>query len=92
MEPLPHADEAHRVPSGYWKIVAVPLNGAVNVAAFFFDQETPGEARFCDHLTTVHDLEQKSGLDFFWFLPDDVEERIEFGQRGATLARDRLGC
>ena len=41
MPALPGADETHRVPSGYWKIVAIQNGNGIRAAAFIFDQNTP---------------------------------------------------
>lgn len=38
MPPLPQADEPHRLPSGYWKVIAVEAEGGVMSAAFILDQ------------------------------------------------------
>lgn len=89
MPGLPKADEAHMVPSGYWKIVAMEDAGTIQVAAFFFDQDTPRDASYCDQLTTVNNIEDRSGLEFFHALKDDKQERLEGG--AATLGNE-LGC
>lgn len=65
MPQLPNADEDHRVPSGYWKIVALPDGQAIKVAAFIMEQETPRKARYCDHQATVEEVEARSRLKFF---------------------------
>jgi len=86
---LPWADEAHQVPSGYFKILALTQEGKVEVAAFVLDQETAGGDSFCDHQITVSEIESRTGLDFFVGLPDLQEAALE-GRIG-ELAR-RLGC
>jgi endonuclease G, mitochondrial len=60
MPGLPKADEPHRVPSGYWKVVALADGRA---AAFIFDQMTPRGGSFCDHLVTIVTVETQSKLD-----------------------------
>jgi len=77
MPSLPNCDEPHRVPSGFWKIVAVPDGGVLRVAAFIMEQNTPRTAPVIDHLTTVDEVEQRSGLDFFRQLPDAEENAME---------------
>ncbi|MEM6642423.1 MAG: DNA/RNA non-specific endonuclease [Bacteroidota bacterium] len=77
MRTLPEADENHRIPSGYWKIVCTEANGDIEVAAFFFDQDTPRNDKVLAHHETVDFVEQKSGLDFFWLLANDVESVLE---------------
>lgn len=80
MPTLPGADEPHRVPSGYWKIVCVQKGNAItdiHVASFVFDQETGRKSVIRDHLVTVDEIEARSGLDVMHLLPDDFENRLE---------------
>jgi endonuclease G len=89
MPRLPRADEPHRVPSGYWKVVMIEPGDTIQVAAFIFDQNTPRTGTFCQHLITVDELERRSGLDLFSRLEDSRENQLESAQ-GALAAR--LGC
>lgn len=73
---LPGADEPHRIPSGYWKIVAVDSE-SIRCASFLFDQEGPWESTLVGHLCSIDDIESRSGLDFMSQLTDSTEERIE---------------
>lgn len=84
MPPLPQADEPHRVPSGYWKIVSLLRGDTLEVAGFVFDQETPRKADFCDNTfrTSVAEIAGRSGLTF---APRLVNSPVN------TL-RARLGC
>ena len=77
MKPLPECDEPHAVPSGYWKIVCTESAGSVHVAGFIFDQDTPRSDNVIDHLTTIDEIEQRSGLDFLWLLEDGNENSLE---------------
>ncbi len=81
---LPQADEAHRVPSGYWKIISLLRGGELEVAGFVLDQETPRKADFCDKAYTVPvaEIASRSGLTF---ASDLVSSPVK------TL-RARLGC
>jgi len=88
MPALPGADEPHRVPSGYWKIVAIQDGSTISATAFIFDQDTPRSANMCDHVETVDTVEQRSGLDFFQALPDAAETALE---RASSLTNE-LGC
>ena len=77
---LPRANEPHKVPSGYWKIVAVgePGNPAsVKATAFILGQDTPRGTDFKTRIETIDEVEQRSGLDFFAGLPDGVENSLE---------------
>lgn len=89
MPSLPGADEPHRVPSGYWKVVMIEPGDTIRVAAFLFDQDTPRPGSFCGHLVTVDEVERRSGLDFLSRLEDSREHAIEAAP-GALAAR--LGC
>lgn len=78
MPALPSADEPHKVPSGFWKIVIYESpNGYVNASAFIFDQDTPRNDKMLDHLVTIDDIEKRSGLDFLWTLEAYRETAIE---------------
>lgn len=62
MPKLSGTDEEHTIPSGYWRIIAVPIR----VTAFIFDQETPGRRPAAGDAAPVRDMEQRAGPDFFW--------------------------
>lgn len=65
MPPLPKADEAHVVPSGYWKIISVEVGNMIKTIAFIFDQKTYPVVNYCHFTVTVHEVEIRSGLKFF---------------------------
>lgn len=77
MPALPNADEPHKVPSGYWKIVAIEQKEQIQIAAFFFDQETPRSDKVYAHLVTVDEIEMMTGLDFFWELNQQMQNVLE---------------
>lgn len=80
MPRLPRADEPHRIPSGYWKIIALQEGkspDSIRTASFMFDQDANRRDDIIDHLCSIDDIETKTGLDFLRDLPDDVEEWIE---------------
>ena len=66
--PLPGADEPHKIPSGYWKIVAVGVPGnpaSVRATAFILGQDTPTGTNFRAHIETIDEVEQRSvGVGF----------------------------
>lgn len=66
MKPLPKGGEMHRVPSGYWKVVAT-TNG--RMSAFIFDQNTPRRASHCDGRTTLLEVQLRSRLTLFPMAP-----------------------
>ncbi len=79
MPPLPKADEPHKVPSGYWKIIIVKGDSinSLNAASFIFDQDTPRGDKVINHLCTINEIEKRSKLNFLHELKDDIEEEIE---------------
>ena len=91
MPQLPHADEAHLVPSGYWKLVAVRSAGGVEAIGFIMDQNLARNADFCavDNRADLLKLEHRTGLRFFPTLDDTA-----FGAVLATVKSisKRLGC
>ena len=91
MPVLPRANENHKVPSGYWKIISMEKNGIIKIAAFLFDQETGRRAKFCEEkfITSVRIIESKTGLNFFQALPEKEQEELETSR--PSLLAD-LGC
>lgn len=89
MESLPEADEPHRVPSGYFKVVAIREVERIEVVAFVVDQDTPGQRSHCEHRVSVDEVERRSGWDLFVGLPDSQEIALE--SELGTLG-SRLGC
>jgi len=76
MPSLPGADEIHVVPSGFWKIVAIKSDDDIRATAFIMDQEAvSGDLK--KYLVTIDDVEKRSGLNFFWRLPDVEEHLLE---------------
>lgn len=76
---LPGADKRHRVPTGYFKVVADDIGRAT---AFFFDQDADRGMDHCDGIVTLREVEAASGLDIFPREPDWPNGTIQ----------SRLGC
>ncbi len=83
------ANDAVRLPSGYWKILAVKTGEKIEAAGFIMDQDLPRNAKVCDQLKTIDEIEQRSGLDFYHELPDPEETALE---AGASSLAVKLGC
>lgn len=62
MRPMPAAPQLHRVPSGYWKVIAL-ADG--RMSAFIMDQNTPRNANFCNHRVDLLEVELRSRLRLF---------------------------
>ena len=77
MPKLPFANESHKVPSGYWKIITLKKGPSLEIAAFIFDQDTPKNDEIMKHHVTIDEIERRSKLDFFWELNDTLEDSLE---------------
>jgi endonuclease G len=88
---LPNADEAHLVPSGYWKAVAMQHGTEIKVAAFVFDQGAQRGANFCDRdfAANVRWVEIRTNLDFFHGLSSEAQDVLE---TNPSDLREKLGC
>ncbi len=78
MPALPKADEPHKVPSGYWKVVIVPTgSSSFEHAAFIMDQNSGRKDKVSTKMVTIDAVEQRSGLDLLWELDDATENAVE---------------
>jgi endonuclease G len=93
MRRLPGADEEHRIPSGYWKIIIYQARqndpNTLKTAAFIFPQQTPRTADISKYLVTIDEVEKRSNLDVLWELADDLERRLE-GEANADWAKQHF--
>ncbi len=88
MKPLPGADEEHVVPSGYFKVMALELDGTIDTGALIVDQED-GRDGYCAHQVTIDEVERRARMDLFRLLPDVREVELE---RDKGTLFSRLGC
>lgn len=77
--PMQAGYRRHRVPSGYWKVLATEDG---RMSAFVFDQATPRSANHCDHRAALTDIEIRADLTLF--------PRLD--QRSFTPLDADLGC
>ena len=77
--PLPRGWVRHRVPSGYWKVIATADGG---LSAFIMDQDAPRTASHCDFRVPLEEVELRTNLTLF---PRDQE-------RAFHTLDDGLGC
>lgn len=71
------ARAAPAIPEACYMIVADESDGRVRTLAFILPQEPPAGAKLEDFLTTIDEVERRTGLDFFPELPDEVEREVE---------------
>lgn len=62
MRALPNGGELQRVPSGYWKVIALSDG---RMSAFIFDQAAARKMDYCDGRTTLLQVELRSRLILF---------------------------
>lgn len=77
--PMPSGRRRHRVPSGYWKVLATPDG---RMAAFIFDQDTPRSANYCDFRVSLEAVEIRADLTLF----------PRLGSRNFTQLDVAIGC
>lgn len=79
MLPLPNGPQMHRVPSGYWKIVA---SGDGRATGFIMDQALQREADYCEQRVPLIEIELRARLDIF-----PAEKNV-----GKNMLDDDIGC
>jgi len=60
MPPLPHAHLAHRVPSDYFKVVAIQMQHTLKLTAFIMPQDAPQRADYCQYQVPLSDVEKRT--------------------------------
>ena len=66
-----------RVPEGGYMVVVDESEGRVRALAFILPQESSAGASAGDFLTTIDEVERRTGLDLLSDLPDGVEAELE---------------
>lgn len=62
MAPLPGGPALHRLPSGYWKVLATSDG---RLTAFLFDQQTPRASNYCDMRAPLSEIVLRTRLVLF---------------------------
>lgn len=76
MPKLAKADEPHKVPSGYWKVVYLQHGKTLRVACFIMDQAARRKSRPADHASTLAEVERRSKLVLFPLLPTAQKKKL----------------
>lgn len=67
---LPHADEPHKVPGAFWKVILIkPKGESLKAAAFIIGQDTQRSEDYADMLTTIEMMQTRNWLTLFPGLP-----------------------
>lgn len=65
-----------RVPSAFYKVFLTESPHGIETIGFIYpNQKTPG--KMIDYALTVREIEKITGLDFFYTLPQDVQDKME---------------
>ena len=68
------------VPSDFYKVLCMKRNGEWQAIGFFFPNKACKGSMF-DYARSVDEVEKATGLDFFYNLPDAIENTIESSYR-----------
>ena len=69
-------DAGNEIPDAFYKIIVDEHNGNLRALAFLIP-ETASKQPIDTFLTSIDQIEQLTGLDFFTELPDEAEDRFE---------------
>jgi len=72
------------VPEAFFMIIVDESAGRVRAQALLFPQDTPGDAAPAAFLTTIDEIERRTGLDVLHELADDAETALE-SRRGSRV-------
>lgn len=65
-----------RVPGAFFKVIIAPyLDEPRGIGFVYPNMSSPGNMQ--DYVMTIDEVERLTGIDFFYNLPDDIEEKIE---------------
>ena len=76
------------VPRYYWMALLMKKGKTYEGIAFLTEHRNYGKGEHIDRLTlSIRELEQFTGLDFFYHLPDDIEQAVETTDPHSTASR-----
>lgn len=65
-----------RVPSGFFKVIVAPyLDEPRGIGFIYPNMSSPGNMK--NYSMTIDEVEEITGIDFFPYLPDDIEQKVE---------------
>ena len=86
---LPQANEAHTIPSGYFKIVMQQTGSTIKASAFIMEQTASRSDNFCNTEVSIDEVESRSGINVMPNLSYNSAQTIESSVYGL---RFELGC
>jgi endonuclease G len=64
------------VPDAFFKVILINDSRKQCALGFYFENEA-GERPLKEYITSVDEIEKRTGMDFFSALPDDLENQLE---------------
>ena len=64
------------IPDGFYKVLLVRVDGGYQGIGFYFEN-TAGHNPLSTYAMTIDEVESMTGIDFFFSLPDKIEEEVE---------------
>lgn len=89
MRPMPNSKRQHKVPSAYWKVIALEEGNTIRTAAFIMHQDAKRSDDYCNSLVTIGEVEERSNLTLFPNL-SETRRRALGEQPGALVSQ--IGC
>ena len=65
------------IPDAFYKIIVDEINAEPRMLGFIIPQDVKGNEPLETFLVSVDEIERQSGMDFFWKLNDEFENKIE---------------
>ncbi len=68
------------VPKYFFAAILYKNSSGYRALAFWFEHtnnDVPSGARLSDYVISIDELEERTGIDFFCNLPDDIEKKVE---------------
>lgn len=65
------------VPKHFFMALLCKKDGNYKALAFWMDHKANNDANYTRYAITIDELEEKTGIDFFCNLPDEIEEPVE---------------
>ena len=64
------------IPDGFYKVLLVYIDGGYQGIGFYFENKA-GHKPLSTYAMTIDEVEAMTGIDFFFSLPDKIEEEVE---------------
>ncbi len=79
-----------RVPDAFYKIIVAEVDAEPGMLAVIMDQEVTGRRQLRTLTTTVDEIEELTGIDFFHALEDSIEDDAEGSEPDAMWEINRM--